>query len=92
MFRSSTVMVTSMVVLLEMMMTVSPLFTSCPSTRLQEVTVPSMGAVAWKLARALTASSSFFWAWSSCSCLARISVSRVEEPRVRMASPADTLA
>ena len=46
MFRSSTVMVTSMVVVLEMMTTVSPLFTSAPSERVQEVTVPSIGATA----------------------------------------------
>ena len=52
MFRSSTVMLTSMVVVLEMMITVSPLLTSAPSARVQVVTVPSMGATALKLFRA----------------------------------------
>ena len=55
MLRSSTVIWTTMLVLLEMVMTVSPLLTSAPGVRVQEVTVPLMGAVALKLARA-------FWA------------------------------
>ena len=37
-------------------MTVSPLLTSAPGVRVQEVTVPLMGAVALKLARAFWAS------------------------------------
>ena len=81
MFRSSTVMVTSMVVVLEMMTTVSPLFTSAPSERVQEVTVPSIGATALKSARALEASSSAVWASSISDCLARMSESMVGDPR-----------
>ena len=69
-----------MVTLLEIMMTVSPLFTSWPSTRLQEVTVPSMGATALKSAMASWASSSFF-------CCSWILVSMVDEPKYSSSSP-----
>ena len=92
MFRSSTVMSTSMVVLLEIITAVSPLFTSCPTWRFMEVTVPSMGETALKLARAFWASASLVWASSSSFCLERMSRSMVSEPMVSRASPAETLA
>ena len=81
-----------MLVLLEMVMTVSPLLTSAPGVRVQEVTVPSMGAVALKLARAFWASVSLVVASSISFCLARMSESMVSEPMVSRASPAETLA
>ena len=85
-------MVTSMVVLLEMMMTVSPLFTSAPGERVQVMTVPSMGATALKSARAFWAVSRVRTASSSSSCLARIWESMVSEAMVSRAVPAETLA
>ena len=92
MFRSSTVMSTTMLVVLEMVMTVSPLFTSMPGVRVQEVTEPSMGETALKSASPFWASASFFWASSISFCLAMMSSSIVLEPRVSKASPADTSA
>ena len=92
MLRSSTVMFTSMVVLLEMTSTVSPLFTSAPSVRVQVMTVPSMGATALKLARPFSASASFCWASVMAFCLSRICWSMVSEPMVSSTSPAETLA
>ena len=90
--RSSTVMVTSIVVELEMMITVSPLLTSAPTVRVQAVTVPSMGATALKLARVFWASSNAFCAVAISSCLALIWSFSVSEPRVSRVCPAVTLA
>ena len=44
------VMLTTIVVVLEMVTTASPAFTSPPSTRVQETMEPSMGATAFKAA------------------------------------------
>ena len=81
-----------MVVVLEMVMTVSPLLTSAPSVRVQVVTMPSMGAVALKLLSAFWASVSFSMASSISFCLARMSESMVSEPITSRTSPAFTLA
>ena len=85
MFRSSTWMVTVMTVVFWMVTTASPAFTSPPSAMVQEMTVPSMGAVALRASTAAWASLSRSWAAVSCS-------SRLSEPMVSRASPAATRA
>ena len=67
MFRSSTWMVTVMTVVFWMVTTASPAFTSPPSAMVQEMTVPSMGAVALRASTAAWASLSRSWAAVSCS-------------------------
>ena len=59
MFWSVTLMVTSMLTVLEIITTVSPLLTSWPGSMAQEVTVPSMGATALKSASFFSSSSTF---------------------------------
>ena len=85
MFRSSTWIVTVMTVVFWMVTTASPDFTSPPSAMVQEIMVPSMGAVALRASTAAWASFSRSRAAVSCS-------SRLSEPMVSRACPADTRA
>ena len=87
--RSSTLISTTILVVSAMVMP-WPLWTSAPSVRLQESTVPEMGAVALYLPSSSLAVFSFSWAAFRASSLEVISSSVFSAPSRAMTWPAFT--